>query len=346
MLVIPIFIPHWGCPHQCCFCNQKSIAGEKFFSSSFSQFETSFHQTIEEYLSYKGNRLRVELAFFGGNFLGLSRNLIVRLLDLAKPYLDRGQVHGLRCSTRPDTITHERLDLLFNRSFSLVEIGVQSMDDRVLEQSLRGHTKKDSLQALDCLAEHGIPSGVQVMAGLPGETRDGFVQGIEELAARKPVTARIYPLLVLSKSPLAALYQEGKYQPLDLEEAVSWVRDGYEIFIRNRVRVIRMGLQASDMLSDCRTVLAGPYHPAFGHLVFSSIFLQKTIMAIESWLSGRETEILAQEIQLVVHPGSESRLRGDKNANIHTLEVLFPKLSFSIARDEHMDRDEVAVIAA
>ncbi len=340
MLVIPIFIPHWGCPHQCSFCNQKTISGTQ---PSIDSFESSFHRTIQTYLSYQGKRSRVELAFFGGNFLGLGENQIVRLLELAQPYIDQGLVHGLRFSTRPDTVNEKTLALVRERSICLIELGIQSMNDDVLLQCQRGHTRKDSLAALELLAGQGIPAGVQILPGLPGETRQTFLRGVEELARQHPATARIYPLVVLDKSPLAHQYRKGEYRPLELSQAVEWTKTAWHIFAGKGVKVIRMGLQASDMLVDGKSVLAGPYHPAFGHLVFSSMFLDKAVDALNVFFSDHTSIYESGELFLVVHPRSESRLRGEKNSNIAHLQTMFPGFVFSVVPDEGMKRDEVRV---
>ncbi len=306
-------------------------------------FESSFHRTIETYLLYQGKRSRVELAFFGGNFLGLGENQIVRLLDLAQFYIDRGLVQGLRFSTRPDTVHDRTLSLVRDRCVCLIELGVQSMDDDVLARCRRGHTGKDSLAALELLAGQGIPAGIQILPGLPGETRKTFLRGVEQLARQHPATARIYPLLVLDKSPLARQYRMGEYRPLTLSEAVEWTKKAHCIFSGKGVKVIRMGLQASDMLSDGKSVLAGPYHPAFGHLVFSSLLLDKTVGALYAFFAHHPLGSEGGFLSLVVHPRSESRLRGDKNSNMVQLQGMFPQLTFSVVLDSRMGLDEVRV---
>ncbi len=306
-------------------------------------FESSFHRTIETYLLYQGNRSRVELAFFGGNFLGLGDNQIVRLLNLAQPYIDRGLVHGLRFSTRPDTVNTRTLGLVRDHCICLIELGVQSMDDDVLTQCGRGHTRKDTLFALELLAGQGIPAGVQILPGLPGETRKTFLCGVTELARQHPATARIYPLVVLDKSPLAHQYKMGNYRPLELSEAVDWTKKAHCIFSEKGVKVIRMGLQASDILSDEKSVLAGPYHPAFGHLVFSSLLLDKAVDALDTFFAHHCFDSENAFLSLVVHPRSVSRLRGNKNSNMVQLQAMFPQCIFSVVSDSRMKLDQVRV---
>ncbi len=334
-LVIPVFIPHSGCPHCCVFCNQALITGSKTPLPGPEDID----RIIGQYLPYKGKRTRVELAFFGGNFLGLSPGKITELLEMARFYVDRGQIQGIRFSTRPDTVTPGNLDLIRDHDISLVELGVQSMDDTVLKLAGRGHTSDQTRKALSLLKGCGIPWGIQVMVGLPGETRENLVLGARELAAFRPDTARIYPLLVLKGSPLAGWYAKGAYCPLTLDQAVERAKGIYLAFIREGVKVIRMGLQASEMMADDSLVLAGPWHPAFGHLVLSSVFYDRAVAKIE----GEQAKNNGGQIILRVHPRSESRLRGDKNRNLRLLGERFPGLTFRVEAREDLSEDEMEI---
>ncbi|WP_022664822.1 elongator complex protein 3 [Desulfospira joergensenii] len=332
-LIIPIFIPHSGCPHCCAFCNQSMITGQGKNLPDSGEMD----RIIREYLAYKGSRSRVELAFFGGNFLGLSPREILWFLERVRPYISEGRIQGIRCSTRPDTITRRNLDIIASHGVSMIELGVQSMDDAVLSRVGRGHTSDHTRQALDLLKAYAIPTGVQVMIGLPGETGEGVIRGIRELASFQPQTARIYPLLVLKGSRVAKWHAAGTYVPLTLERAVDQAKQLHQIFTRAGVEVIRMGLQASEMMEDKTQVLAGPWHPAFGHLVLSSLFFDRAVSRIRDVRPDRGAMVLR------VHPRSESRLRGDKNQTLEKLKKTFPQISFSIETNRDLALDEIEV---
>lgn len=334
-LIIPVFIPHSGCPHQCSFCNQSIITSQK---NPFPD-SNAIEAVIQQYLAYKGKRSRVELAFFGGNFLGLSSRNIVWLLEQVSPYIENQTIHGIRCSTRPDTITEKRLDLVQPYGVSMVELGIQSMDDRVLKKSNRGHTSADSVQAVALLKDRQIQVGAQVMAGLPGDTRSTLLQSTRQVAGLGPDVARIYPLMVLAGSPLAHGYKKGNYTPLSLDHGIQLAKEMYQIFEKANVTVIRMGLQASEMMEDQTQVLAGPWHPAFGHLVLSALFYDQVCEKIEaSGMAVRKNRII-----LVVHPRSESRLRGNKNENLEKLGQQYPGILFSVKIDDGLMPGEVEV---
>ncbi len=330
-LVIPYFIPHHGCPHQCVFCNQSVITGRSIRTHPGSLDE--IHVLIEDYLAFKGNRDRVEFAFFGGTFLGLPEKRIIQLLDCVKPYVDKGLIQGIRCSTRPDSITRGILNLVVPYGLDLVELGVQSMDNHVLVAAERGHTREHTLEAIWMLKDAGLRVGVQVMAGLPGDTIDHALATTRVLAGMSPDLARIYPLLVLAGSKLAQWYERGEYLPLTLDQAVEQSKEMLKIFNRAGVPVIRMGLQAGEMMDDPAQMLAGPWHPAFGHLVYSALMFDRACDCIE----GNH----AKKIELRVHPRSLSRLQGNKRDNFERLTRRYPKITFSIAVDPVLELGQV-----
>jgi histone acetyltransferase (RNA polymerase elongator complex component) len=333
-LVIPVFIPHSGCPHQCAFCNQNAITGEK------SPLPDAGHvtQIIQTYLARSLPRSRVEVAFFGGNFLGLPSGPITDLLESVRPFLTSGAVHGVRFSTRPDTVTETKMQQVAHYPVRLVELGVQSMDDQVLATVRRGHTRKDTCRAMDLLRSLGINAGVQIMAGLPGDTPDGVIQTSQVLVKMRPATVRIYPVLVLKNTRLARWYHDGRYQPLTLEEAVAVTGRAYRIFTRAGAAVIRMGVQMSD--KEMGSVLAGPCHPEFGHLVHSRMMFEKTVQKINALGLTQ----FSGTIRLRVHPFRESRLRGHRNGNLMQLTHRFPAVDFRVESDQAMGPDQIDIV--
>ncbi|MBW2410237.1 MAG: radical SAM protein, partial [Deltaproteobacteria bacterium] len=270
--IIPIFLPHAGCPHQCVFCNQESITGKKDNVISARQLQSR----VEAFLKYNSKQRRpVQIAFFGGNFLGQKTETVKMLLEEATKCVVRGAADSIRFSTRPDTIDRQQLALIQNYPVSAIELGVQSMDPGVLKTSRRGHTNLDTEYAVDLLNECHYDIGVQIMIGLPGDNSDTMMKTGQRVAHLKPHFVRIYPTLVIQGSPLATWYHEGKYRPMSLETAVSRVKDLYLLFHKAGIPVIRMGLQHEEGFDDPETILAGPYHPAFGHLVYAEIFFDR-----------------------------------------------------------------------
>ncbi len=222
--IIPIFLPHAGCPHQCVFCNQVSITGVKHETVEPDTIRNQIH----EFLKYRNeNRKPVQIAFFGGNFLGLKFEDIKSWLDLAAGFVSQGPVDGIRFSTRPDTIDGACLDALEDYPVSMVELGVQSMDDRVLALAGRGHSAQDTIRAVKALKERQIGVGLQMMVGLPGDSKTRSLATARKIADLEPDCTRIYPTVVVANSRLAKLFKTGEYLPLSLEDAVTLVKKAY-----------------------------------------------------------------------------------------------------------------------
>jgi len=332
--IIPVFIPHAGCPHRCVFCDQTAITREK----QHPLLPGILRKRIQEFIQFKKkHRSSVQVAFYGGNFLGQKIEDIRALLSEAAKFVQAGSVDSIRFSTRPDTIDQTRLDILKEYPVETIELGVQSMDDGVLARSRRGHTAADTEKAVGLLKKRPYEIGLQMMIGLPGDSEAITLDSGRKIAAMNPDFIRIYPTLVLAESPLARLYEEKEYEPLSLDAAVSLTKRLYLLFKEKDISVIRMGLQASEDLDDGATILAGPYHPAFGHLVHASIFLDKARRLLDS-----EKEP-AGAITLSVHPRSLSKLQGLHCRNISILKKEYGYTSVKIVQDDSLLQDELRV---
>jgi histone acetyltransferase (RNA polymerase elongator complex component) len=333
--IVPVFLPNIGCSHKCVFCNQSAITGVK--QKIPSPEDIGLH--INRFLNYKGrSRSLVQISFFGGNFLGLKIDFIKSLLHEAKKFVIEGRVDSIRFSTRPDTIDYERLDILKEFPVTTVEIGVQSMDDKVLSLSERGHTSSDTEKAVSILKKKNYEIGLQMMIGLPGDNGAGSLYSAKRIAALSPDFVRIYPTLVLKNTILSRWYKKGKYTPLSLEQCITLVKDIYLIFRDKNIQVIRMGIQASEHFERQTTILAGPYHPAFGHLVHSKIFLDMASSIIES-----EKIDCRDSVEIKVHPQSIPKMRGLKNRNIEILKTRFHIKSLKIIPDHSLAEDAIAI---
>jgi histone acetyltransferase (RNA polymerase elongator complex component) len=329
-LIIPIFIPNQGCPHRCSFCNQSAITSESQDIPGPTDLETR----IEAHLTYAtSGRGPAQVAFYGGNFLGLDKTALTALLDGLNPWLARGEIAGIRFSTRPDTITDERLGWIAPYPVETIELGVQSMNDDVLAQSRRGHTADDTRKAVARLKSVGYQTGIQLMLGLPADSAASALNTARAVVDLNPDLVRIYPTLVLAGSPLAAAFQAGRYSPLSLGAAVEQAKTLVHCLHQHQIPVIRLGLQAAEGLDDPATVLAGPYHPAFGHLVYASLYRE----AAQRLLA--RIKPLPDPPLLKVNPRHLSRLQGLNKENLATLRNLFnrPRLRIHPDRDQALD---------
>lgn len=275
-IVIPIFIPHKGCPFDCIYCNQKKISGQRD-----EMTEEKMISEIESYLSTADEDAYIEIAFYGGSFTGIEKSEQFKFLNIANEYLKKGRIKAIRLSTRPDYINEEILNYLKEYGVVTIELGVQSLDDEVLEKSCRGHNQKAVYNSSKLIKKYGFVLGIQTMIGLPGDTDEKALSTAEKVVELKPDLLRIYPTLVIKDTYLEKMYNRGEYTPLSLEHAVELCAKLLSIYRDNNINVIRVGLQATESISGDGDVVAGPFHPAFRQLVESKLALKKIEEIIE-----------------------------------------------------------------
>lgn len=272
MLIIPIFVPHEGCRHDCCFCNQRKISGQ-----SAAPSPEEVRRTIDSYLDIIPRYDVVQIAFFGGSFTGIPRALQEKYLETAAIYIRDHLVDSVRISTRPDSIDPNILSMLKAYSVRTIELGAQSMDDAVLRCAGRGHTAADTQKAAELIRLGGFELGLQTMTGLPGATDESDIVTAEKIIRLRPDLVRIYPTVVIKGTRLHTMYERGEYEARALDKTVALCADLMVKYESENIKVIRMGLQSSDGISTDGEIAAGPYHPAFGQLVKSQLAYRRLL---------------------------------------------------------------------
>lgn len=315
--IIPIFVPHLGCPNNCTFCNQKSISGQ---IKNVTKEEVK--DTIENFLkSFKDETIEKEIAFFGGSFTGIETKKQEELLSVAYEYVKDGTVSGIRVSTRPDYIDKEKLKLLKQYGVKTIELGVQSTNDYILKKCKRGHTFEDVKNASKLIRKFGFTLGHQMMIGLPESTRLDELNTAKDLAKLKPKMIRLYPVLVIKNTELEEEFKKGDYEPITINQAVEVCKELLQFFERKKIKVIRVGLQNTDLISNPHNVesevAAGPYHEAFGQLVEDSIWYDKILNEIKKI----NTKVI--EIQIEANPVNVSNIVGHKKSNVEKLKEIY-----------------------
>ena len=267
---IPIFIPELACPFRCVYCNQFSITGKQKYPDI-----QDVSEIIEKYLaSFKEDDRFVEVAFFGGNFTGLPEKMQDDFLKTVHPYLEKGLINGIRCSTRPDYITEKRVKTLKELGMHSIELGAQTTNDMILRKCGRGHTFKDIENASQIIVNEGVMLGLQMMIGLPFDSFEDDMQTARDIVNLGAKETRIYPCIVVKDTELERLYKNGEYAPLTLNDAVEQSATLYEYFAEHDVKVLRIGLHTSDDLNGDAYV-AGPYHKNFAEMVLSRVWGRK-----------------------------------------------------------------------
>ena len=314
---IPLFIQHMGCPNQCVFCDQRAITGAHSFC-----FE-KVREDIEIVLSTAGDA-EVEIAFFGGSFTGIDRDLMVRLLDIAEEYVKKGKVIGMRMSTRPDYISREILDILKRYTITQIELGIQSMSDKVLNACKRGHTVDDTINACRLIKEYGFSFVGQMMVGLPGADAETEVECANMICDMGAAATRIYPLVVFKNTPLTEMTARGEYVPLTVEEAVERSANVYEVFALRNVKCLKIGLHETENLHSEESYYAGPNHAALGEMVRGEIYRRRIMNSIAEDVKGKNIEIYVPrgKISMVVGQKKANKERILKETGAHRIKIL------------------------
>lgn len=312
--IIPIFVPHLGCPNNCIFCNQKRISGQTKMVTA-----KDVKETIEYYLkNFRDNNKYVEVAFFGGSFTAIDVNKQIELLEAVQEYISNKKVNSIRISTRPDCIDKEILKRMKKYHVKTIELGVQSTNNYILNRCKRGHTGEDVKKASKLIRMHGFVLGHQMMIGLPESTKQDEINTAKELIKLKPKIVRIYPVLVIKDTELADEYEKGEYTPLTVGQAVERCKDIVDLFNRNRINVIRIGLQNTEEITDPNakdsSVVAGPYHPAFRQLVEASMWYDSIVGEI------KKVNAKVKKVKIIANELNVNNIIGHKKENIIKLK--------------------------
>ena len=322
---IALFVPHLGCPHQCSFCNQKSISG---VTKPLTRSDVL--NAVEKALDTEGSE-SAEIAFFGGSFTAIDREYMISLLESAYAYVRTGFVRGIRISTRPDCIDDEVLTILKEYGVTSIELGCQSMDNEVLSLNHRGHTAEDVIKASGLIRKYGFELGHQMMTGLFGSSSEKDIMTAEKIIEIHPDTVRIYPTVILEHTENAERFRRGEYKVQTLEEGVRDCSKLLKMFDKAGIPVIRLGLHSGGNVED--GYIAGVYHPAFRELCESRIYLENATDRLKDFPKGK--------IEITVSKRYVSMMYGQKKENIKTLESL--GYDVKISQSEEMKKYEIEI---
>ncbi len=331
--IIPIFVPHYGCPHDCVFCNQKRITG---LSTDVSSEDVK--RIIEEHLATFKPGATIEVAFFGGSFTAIDMEIQKDLLAIPYFYKKQGKIDAIRLSTRPDAIDHKVLKNLKDYSVDTIELGIQSIDEDVLYYSGRGHSGEDLYKASKLIREYNINLGLQMMIGLPKDTLEKDIKTCLEFVKLNPYCVRIYPTLVIKDTYLEKQFINGEYTPLELEEAVDISSILLMIFEINNINVIRIGLQPSKNIQLGKDVVAGPFHPSFRQLVETNIYK----ILLDYYF--KEKNIKTREKDFIIKSNNKniSSIAGQKSSNSKYFKGKYNFRNIKIY-SENMDSEFISV---
>jgi histone acetyltransferase (RNA polymerase elongator complex component) len=260
----PVFMPFSGCPYRCVYCAQEKQTGHDVTSLDYI-----YQQLVSELKEYfeNSNHSPLEIAFFGGTFTALPKEWQLRFLALADDYKKRGLLTRVRCSTRPDCVSPELLAELKDAGLDMVELGIQSFANYVLEASLRQYDSKTAVEACELVKKSGLSLGIQLLPGLPGSVFGDLYRDISITRELNPEAVRIYPCLVVRGTVLHKWYERGEYIPWSVERAVEEVSSALLRLWNRNIAVIRSGVALEQSFRT--NIIAGPVHDAFGQMARS-----------------------------------------------------------------------------
>ena len=342
--IIPIFIPHRGCPNDCVFCNQRRIT-----SKLASPTELEVRNTIDKWLTTLENVPNVHIAFYGGSFTAIPIEEQNKYLQIGCEYKMSGAVSEIHLSTRPDCIDDEILDNLTKYGVDLIELGCQSFDDDVLSASKRGHSTEDIYKACSLIKSAGFKLGIQLMVGLPNSTRYADILSAHKAAEIMPDVARIYPTIVIEDTELLEMVKAGEYKPLTIDEAIWRSKEMLKVLNASGVNVIRIGLKASDLISGDGKFTGTTFHPAFRQLVEGEIAREEIEKQLASLIKNGElsSAVPGSKIKILcsTHPSSLSNLIGNGGRNKKYFLEKYKNWDFSYKADEKIPaRKYIAII--
>ncbi|MBR0351988.1 MAG: radical SAM protein [Oscillospiraceae bacterium] len=319
--IIPVFVPHVGCPNNCVFCNQRKISGQLIPAGP-----ENVTKAIEEAASLIPDGGKPQLAFYGGSFTAIPAEQQIALLSAAYRYIESGFLESVRVSTRPDAVDTEILERLQSYGVRTVEIGAQSLDSEVLLKSGRGHTAKDVFKAAELVKSFGFRLVIQMMTGLPGDTLEKSVKTAEDICRIAPYGVRIYPTVIIKDTALYDLWRAGRYKEHTVEDAVNVCSRIVPLFEKNGIEVIRIGLNPTDDLSSGEAA-GGAYHPALGELVRSRILLDRMRIMLKGVQEG-SSAVFRGPAKL------HSQMIGQHRQNLNILKNEFSLERISVSSSE------------
>jgi len=149
---------------------------------------------------------------------------------------------GLTIETRPDYGMLKHGNEMLRLGATRVELGVQTVYDKVLEKIRRGHSVKDSIESTRILKDLGFKINYHVMPGLPDVTKKQDMAALKEYFSNpdfRPDMLKIYPTMVLKGTKLYDIWKQGKYNPLTTKKAVELLVE-FKKYVPEYLRIQRI----------------------------------------------------------------------------------------------------------
>ena len=282
--VIALMPKPYACPHgRCTYCpggiefnTPNSYTGRE--PSTQNAIANSYDpkkqvlDKLNHLIGYGHDSAKIELVIVGGTFLFMPRDYQISFikscfdalngfdspdLESAKKNNEKANIRnvGFTIETKPDYCKTQHVDWMLDYGITRVEIGVQSLHERVYQTVNRGHTFEDVVESFHISKDAGYKIVAHMMPGLPTMTPEEDIEDFKRLfsdPALKPDMLKIYPTLVLENTALYQSYKEGKFTPYSQDDMMTVLTEMKKIIPR-WARIMRMQREIS---SD--QIIAGP----------------------------------------------------------------------------------------
>lgn len=204
----------------CTFCNNQT------FNPEYCETGKSVTEQLEEgkdFFRHKYPDMRF-LAYFQAYTSTYAS--VEHCISLYEEALKVEDVAGIVISTRPDCMPDELLNYLEElnqRTFVLVEYGVESANDQTLKAINRGHTFRTSADAIRRTAQRGIAVGAHVILGLPGEDKDELLRQADLIAGLPLTTLKLHQLQIIKGTRMEKQFREHPWHVFSVKEYVDLV---------------------------------------------------------------------------------------------------------------------------
>jgi histone acetyltransferase (RNA polymerase elongator complex component) len=314
-MILPVFLPHFGCDEKCIYCDQQFITDLR---------DTDLNTVMAKTLS--AHEGPYEVGLFGGNMFGIRPDQLRRFFSRFEEYRDR--ITNFRISTKPVPLNNEIIEILKANKVTVIELGIPTFNNSILSKLNRRHSAEDLITTYKALTEEGFQVALQFMTGLPDETMVDIETTVRHMMTLKPYYIRIYPLVVLVGTPLGEMYAKGLFMPDSFNTVLDRVVYMYLNALRKGIPVVKMGLTDNEIIKE--NIIAGQYHPAYGYMVKSRAFY----LAIMARL--RALSVTGKNVVVHLNNRDIPHLIGYKRMNINR----FAEEGISIQREKkEVDQD-------
>ncbi len=160
---------------------------------------------------------------------------------------------GLTIETKPDWGLLDQGNEMLSYGCTRIELGIQTTYDEVLKKVNRGHNVATSIESIRVLKDLGFKLNFHMMPGLPDVSYEKDLDALKEIFDNpdyKPDMLKIYPTMVMPRTPLSEMYKAGKFKPMETNTAAKLIVEAKKKWIPRYCRVMRVQRDIPTKVTD------------------------------------------------------------------------------------------------